>query len=54
MTPQERYNQINIILDQIKFCTTWKQLQILAHQHGHIAQIRCALNERACEIADGV
>ena len=54
MTPQEYYNQINIILDIIKRCTTWDQLQVLSKQHGHITQIRYALNERACEIADGV
>ena len=54
MTPQEYYNQTNIILDIIKRCTTWDQLQVLSKQHGHITQIRYALNERACEIADGV
>jgi len=54
MTPQEYYNQINIILDIIKRCTTFDQLKVLAKQHGHIAELRMALNERACEIADGV
>ena len=52
MTPQEYYNQIDVILDIIKQCTTWDRLQVLAKQHGHIAQIRYALNERACEITD--
>ena len=52
MTPQEYYNQIEIILDIIKRCTTWDQLQVLAKQHGHIRQIRYAINERACEITD--
>ena len=50
MTPQEYLNQINIILDIIKRCTTFDQLKVLAKQHGHIAEIRYALNERACEI----
>ena len=50
MTHQEYLNQINIILDIITRCTTWNQLQVLAKQHGHIAEIRHALNERACEI----
>ena len=50
MDPQEYYNQIDIILDIIKRCTTWDQLQVLAKEHGHITQIRYALNERACEI----
>ena len=51
MTPQEYYNQMDIILDIIKRCTTWDQLQVLAKQHGHITQIRYAINERACEIS---
>ena len=50
MTPQEYYNQIDIILDIIKRCTPWDQLQVLAKQHGQLTQIRYALNERACEI----
>ena len=50
MDPQAYYNQIDIILDIIQRCTTWDQLQVLAKQHGHIAEIRYALNERACEI----
>ena len=54
MTPQEYYNQIDIILDIIKRCTTWDQLQVLSKQHGHINQIRYAINERACEIAEGL
>ena len=51
MDPQAFYNQIDIILDIIKRCTTWDQLQVLSNQHGHIAHIRYAINERACEIA---
>ena len=47
MTNQE---QIDIILKVISQCTTWDQLQELAKHHGHITQIRYALNERACEI----
>ena len=47
MTCQEH---IDIILQVIKSCTTWNQLQVLAKHHGHIAEIRYALNERACEI----
>ena len=47
MTHQE---QIDIILKVISRCTTWDQLQVLAKHHGHITQIRYALNERACEI----
>ena len=47
MTNQE---QIDIILKVISRATTWDQLQVLAKHHGHIAEIRCALNERACEI----
>ena len=51
MDPQAFYNQIDIILDIIKRCTTFDQLQVLSKQHGHIAHIRYAINERACEIA---
>ena len=47
MTNQE---QIDIILKVISNCTTWDQLQVLSKHHGHIAQIRYAINERACEI----
>ena len=47
MTNQET---IDIILKCVKQCTTWDQLQVLSKHHGHIAQIRYAINERACEI----
>ena len=50
MDHQEYLNQINIILDIIKRCTTWDQLQVLSKHHGHIAELRYAINERACEI----
>ena len=50
MTPQEYRDQINFILIIIRKCTTFDQLKALAKQHGHITQIRYALNERACEI----
>lgn len=51
MDPQAYYNQIDIILDIIKRCTTFEQLQVLSKRHGHINQIRYAINERACEIS---
>ena len=47
MTNQE---QIDIILKVVSRATTWDQLQVLSKHHGHIAEIRCAINERACEI----
>ena len=50
MTPEEYYNQIDIILDIIKRCTTFDQLKALDKQHGHVPEIRQAINERACEI----
>ena len=50
MDPQAYRDQINIILNIIKKCTTFDQLKVLAKQHGHITEIRYALNERACEI----
>ena len=50
MDRQAYYDQINIILDIIKRCTTFDQLKVLAKQHGHIPEIRYALNERACEV----
>ena len=50
MDPQAYRNQIDLILKVISRATTWDQLQVLAEHHGHIAEIRCALNERACEI----
>ena len=52
MDRQAHRDQINLILDIIKRCTTWDQLQVLAKHHGHITEIRYALNERACEITD--
>ena len=47
MTHQEH---IDIILQVIKKCTTWDQLQVLAKHHGGIPELRMAINERACEI----
>ena len=52
MTHQERQAQIAIILQVIKKCTTWDQLQVLAKHHGGIPELRMAINERACEITD--
>ena len=49
MTRQE---QIDIILQVIKSCTTWDQLQVLSKFHGGIPELRMAINERACEITD--
>ena len=51
MTPLERQVQIDIILQVIKKCTTWDQLQVLAKHHGGIPELRMAINERACEIS---
>lgn len=51
MTNQET---IDIIIKCVKQCTTWDQLQVLSKHHGHIAELRYAINERACEIADGL
>jgi hypothetical protein len=51
MTHQE---QINIILQVIKNCTTWDQLQVLSKHHSGIPELRMAINERACQIADGL
>ena len=47
-------NQIDIIIESVKQCTTWDELQVLAKQHGAITEIRMAINERACEIVDGL
>jgi len=41
---------VMLILKVISRCKTWDQLQVLAKHHGHIPEIRYALNERACEI----
>ena len=51
MTHQE---QIDIILQVIKRCSTWDQLQVLSKHHGGIPELRMAINERACQIADGL
>ena len=51
MTNQET---IDIIIKCVKQCTTWDQLQVLSKHHGSIPQIRMVINERACEIADGL
>lgn len=54
MTPQERQAQINIILEVISNCTTWDQLKVLSKHHGGIPELRHAINERACQITDGL
>ena len=51
MTHQE---QIDVILQVIKSCTTWDQLQVLSKFHGGIPELRMAINERACQITDGL
>ncbi len=51
MTHQE---QIDIILQVIKRCSTWDQLQVLSKHHGGIPELRMAINERVCQIADGL
>ena len=51
MTNQET---IDIIIKCVKQCTTWDQLQVLSKHHGGIPEIRMVINERACEIADGL
>ena len=50
MTPQEYREQIDFILIVIRKCTTFDQLKALDKQHGHVPEIRQAINERACEI----
>ena len=50
MTPQEYREQIDFILIIIRKCTTFDQLKALDKQHGHVPEIRQAINERACEI----
>ena len=47
MTHQE---QIDVILQVIKSCTTLDQLKVLSKFHGGIPELRMAINERACEI----
>ena len=49
MTHQE---QIDIIIQVIKSCTTWDQLQVLLKFHGGIPELRMTINERACQLLD--